>query len=211
MRPGTIGGSNWGGAAFDAQSGLLVLKTTNQPNVVRISPAGPVARRIRARRKWTRSWSATCRCRRSSCRPAPTRRAGRIRRCRCSSRRTATSWRSISTAAPSPGACRSATTRNCASIRRWPASRCPTDSASPGAAGVLATARRPRLRGRQRPGVPRARHGHRAASCGRCTAAAPPHRHADDLPLAGGTPVRGGGDAVPGSDAALVAFALPLR
>ena len=39
MRPGTIGGSNWGGAAFDAQSGLLVLKTTNQPNVVRVAPA----------------------------------------------------------------------------------------------------------------------------------------------------------------------------
>lgn len=39
MRPGTIGGSNWGGAAFDEQRGLLVLKTTNSPNVIRIAPA----------------------------------------------------------------------------------------------------------------------------------------------------------------------------
>jgi quinoprotein glucose dehydrogenase len=37
MLPGTIGGSNWGGAAFDASRGLLVVKTTNQPNVIRIA------------------------------------------------------------------------------------------------------------------------------------------------------------------------------
>jgi quinoprotein glucose dehydrogenase len=30
MRPGTIGGANWGGGAFDPESGLLFVKTTNQ-------------------------------------------------------------------------------------------------------------------------------------------------------------------------------------
>ena len=81
MRPGTIGGSNWGGAAFDAQSGLLVLKTTNQPNVVRVapadrSPANPRASEVDAQ------LSAICRCRRRSCRPAPIPRASRFCRCR---------------------------------------------------------------------------------------------------------------------------------
>lgn len=53
MRPGTIGGSNWGGAAFIADRGLLVLKTTNQPSVARIvrsdrSPANPRAGEVDA-------------------------------------------------------------------------------------------------------------------------------------------------------------------
>jgi quinoprotein glucose dehydrogenase len=38
QRPGTIGGANWGGAAFDADSGYLFVKTTNQAHVVRVGP-----------------------------------------------------------------------------------------------------------------------------------------------------------------------------
>lgn len=44
MRPSTIGGANWGGGAFDPESGWLFVKTTNQINNVRIQkpsfPAG---------------------------------------------------------------------------------------------------------------------------------------------------------------------------
>ena len=39
QRPGIIGGANWGGAAFDAASGVLFLKTTNQANIARVGPA----------------------------------------------------------------------------------------------------------------------------------------------------------------------------
>jgi quinoprotein glucose dehydrogenase len=53
MRPGVIGGANWGGAAFDARSGWLVLKTTNQASVARIiaadhSPDNPRASEVDA-------------------------------------------------------------------------------------------------------------------------------------------------------------------
>jgi len=36
LRPGIIGGANWGGGAFDIDTGILYVKTTNQPNVVSI-------------------------------------------------------------------------------------------------------------------------------------------------------------------------------
>ena len=36
QRPGIIGGANWGGAAFDPHTGLLVLKTTNQAHIARL-------------------------------------------------------------------------------------------------------------------------------------------------------------------------------
>ena len=36
MRPGIIGGANWGGASFDPESGRLYVKTSNVPNVLRI-------------------------------------------------------------------------------------------------------------------------------------------------------------------------------
>ena len=36
QRPGIIGGANWGGGAFDAASGVLFVKTTNQANIVRL-------------------------------------------------------------------------------------------------------------------------------------------------------------------------------
>ena len=34
-----IGGANWGGAAFDAKSGVLFFKTTNQANIARLGKA----------------------------------------------------------------------------------------------------------------------------------------------------------------------------
>jgi quinoprotein glucose dehydrogenase len=36
QRPGLIGGANWGGGAFDARSGVLFFKTTNQANIARV-------------------------------------------------------------------------------------------------------------------------------------------------------------------------------
>jgi quinoprotein glucose dehydrogenase len=42
QRPGLIGGANWGGAAFDAKSGSLIFKTSNQANIARIGkPVNP--------------------------------------------------------------------------------------------------------------------------------------------------------------------------
>src|SRR5207249_10291687 len=53
QRPGLIGGANWGGAAFDAASGLLVFKTSNEANIVRVgkperSSANPRASEVDA-------------------------------------------------------------------------------------------------------------------------------------------------------------------
>jgi quinoprotein glucose dehydrogenase len=53
QRPGIIGGANWGGGAFDARSGILYLKSTNQANVVRVgapdrSSANPRASEVDA-------------------------------------------------------------------------------------------------------------------------------------------------------------------
>jgi quinoprotein glucose dehydrogenase len=39
MRPGIIGGANWGGAAFDPETGILYLKTSHQAALARIVPA----------------------------------------------------------------------------------------------------------------------------------------------------------------------------
>ena len=38
MNPGIIGGANWGGSAFDPETGRLYVKTSNQPAVVSIKP-----------------------------------------------------------------------------------------------------------------------------------------------------------------------------
>lgn len=38
MSPGIIGGANWGGSAFDPDTGRLFIKTSNQPALVRIRP-----------------------------------------------------------------------------------------------------------------------------------------------------------------------------
>jgi quinoprotein glucose dehydrogenase len=53
QRPGLIGGANWGGGAFDAKSGVLFLKTTNQGNIARVgapdrSSANPRASEVDA-------------------------------------------------------------------------------------------------------------------------------------------------------------------
>jgi quinoprotein glucose dehydrogenase len=53
MRPGSIGGANWGGGAFDAETGLLFVKTTNQPTIARVrtsdrSPNNPRASEVDA-------------------------------------------------------------------------------------------------------------------------------------------------------------------
>jgi quinoprotein glucose dehydrogenase len=53
LRPGIIGGANWGGGALDPESGWLFVKTTNQANVVRIvapdrSAANPRASEVDA-------------------------------------------------------------------------------------------------------------------------------------------------------------------
>src|SRR6185295_1812660 len=39
MSPGVIGGANWGGSAFDAETGRLYVKTSNQPGLARIRPS----------------------------------------------------------------------------------------------------------------------------------------------------------------------------
>jgi quinoprotein glucose dehydrogenase len=48
QRPGIIGGANWGGAAFDPETGLLFVKTSNQAHIGRVgkpdrSAANPLA------------------------------------------------------------------------------------------------------------------------------------------------------------------------
>ncbi len=53
LRPGIIGGANWGGGAFDAETGILYVKTTNQAYVVSIvepdrSEANPRAAEVDA-------------------------------------------------------------------------------------------------------------------------------------------------------------------
>jgi quinoprotein glucose dehydrogenase len=37
MRPGLNGGANWGGGAFDAESGILYVKSTNTPGLARVA------------------------------------------------------------------------------------------------------------------------------------------------------------------------------
>lgn len=53
MRPGVIGGANWGGGAFDPDTGRLYLKSTNQLSVARVvkpdrSPRNPRASEVDA-------------------------------------------------------------------------------------------------------------------------------------------------------------------
>jgi len=53
MRPGLIGGANWGGGAFDPDTGILYVKTSNLPAVIRVgppdkSPANPRADEVDA-------------------------------------------------------------------------------------------------------------------------------------------------------------------
>ena len=48
MRPGLIGGANWGGGAFDPATGWLYVKTTNQPAVARLARPDRSAKNPRA-------------------------------------------------------------------------------------------------------------------------------------------------------------------
>jgi quinoprotein glucose dehydrogenase len=48
IRPGVVGGANWGSAAFDAETGMLYVKTTNAPAVIKIVPADHSAKNPRA-------------------------------------------------------------------------------------------------------------------------------------------------------------------
>jgi len=40
-RPGIIGGANWGGGALDPETGILYVKSTDSPSVVKVKRAGP--------------------------------------------------------------------------------------------------------------------------------------------------------------------------
>jgi quinoprotein glucose dehydrogenase len=48
MRPGIIGGANWGGGAFDPETGILYVKTTNLPHLARIVKPDASSRNPRA-------------------------------------------------------------------------------------------------------------------------------------------------------------------
>ena len=48
MNPGIIGGANWGGSAFDPETGRLYVKTSNQPALARIRPSDRTAANPRA-------------------------------------------------------------------------------------------------------------------------------------------------------------------
>lgn len=39
--PGILGGGNWGGAAFDPRSGLLFVKSSEEPSLLKVAPADP--------------------------------------------------------------------------------------------------------------------------------------------------------------------------
>jgi quinoprotein glucose dehydrogenase len=39
--PGIIGGGNWGGAAVDPETGILYVKATEQPSLLKLAPADP--------------------------------------------------------------------------------------------------------------------------------------------------------------------------
>lgn len=41
MRPSIIGGANWGGGALDPETGVLYVKSSNSPSVVKVKEAGP--------------------------------------------------------------------------------------------------------------------------------------------------------------------------
>jgi quinoprotein glucose dehydrogenase len=48
MRPGVIGGANWGGGAFDPQTGMLYVKSSNTPAVLRLGEPDRSANNPRA-------------------------------------------------------------------------------------------------------------------------------------------------------------------
>ena len=81
--PGVWGGANWGGGAFDPETGRLYVKTTRSPAIFKMEPFDKTRQAGRsARTKWTPSTSS-----------AALRRSWRA--CRSSSRRTRIWSRSI--------------------------------------------------------------------------------------------------------------------
>ena len=72
MRPGTIGGANWGGATFDAGQRAARLQDHQRCEHRADRPAGPIGLPTHALRKSTRSSPATCRPRPASCPKART-------------------------------------------------------------------------------------------------------------------------------------------
>ena len=59
MRPGVIGGANWGGGAFDPESGFLYVEDQPLAGGRSASSRRTARRRTRARRKWTPTSSGT--------------------------------------------------------------------------------------------------------------------------------------------------------
>ncbi len=62
MRPGVIGGANWGGGAFDPATGFLIVKTSNLAHIARVarpdrSSANPRASEVDA--DWTGDLAGT--------------------------------------------------------------------------------------------------------------------------------------------------------
>ncbi|HEY5220246.1 MAG TPA: pyrroloquinoline quinone-dependent dehydrogenase [Gemmatimonadaceae bacterium] len=62
MRPGNIGGANWGGGAFDPETGTLYVKATNSPTLARVvrvkhDPSNPRSAEVDA--EWTADLAAT--------------------------------------------------------------------------------------------------------------------------------------------------------
>ena len=65
MRPGVIGGANWGGGAFDPATGMLYVKSSsNTPAILRLAEPDR-SPRTRARTKWTPTTSIAGRAPRS--------------------------------------------------------------------------------------------------------------------------------------------------
>ena len=83
VRPGVIGGANWGGGAFDPETGFLYVKTSHSPAVIRIvapdrtaaNPRGGGGRRLHREQRRRDVVPAAKRRRRAADREAAVRRA----------------------------------------------------------------------------------------------------------------------------------------
>jgi hypothetical protein len=90
MNPGIIGGANWGGSAFDAASGILYVKSSNQPALARIRAGAEANARpgeTDASLAGSVGGARSCRFSRPVLPPV----AGAVADCRSSSRRTVNS------------------------------------------------------------------------------------------------------------------------
>jgi len=48
MRPGLVGGANWGGGAFDPETGMLYIRSSNQANLVRVGKTDAIPGELEA-------------------------------------------------------------------------------------------------------------------------------------------------------------------